>query len=434
MPIDDGLKNAIEYQIKTLALVGADGTAVNLIEIMRELNLFEDLFSNTMTGSLFLSDTQNLINILPIIGVEHLIVSLTKPSTPWAIDKTFRVYKITDRRKASAFSEDYILHFCSEEAVLNESLKISKSYTNMPVSDIVHDIAINQLKIDPKKFPPDALTSTTGNFDITVPYWSPFYTINWLSRMARTSSDPGCSFVFFEDGAGYHFTSIESLSQANPLQSINFMPMNFHGEQHEASDTQIRHESGESYELGNAPDLLKSLSTGLYAGQLIRVNPLTQRIDISVVDGSDLFDKADHLNENMFMQLDVDRTRKSRTNQYNSFFRVVADNLSAETWVLQRNAYLSGIHGFQVRVVMPGNMNMRVGQVVEMNLPAATVGTSEQKPIDMLYSGKYLITAIRHKVDRVKYVCILELSKDSITQPLPVPSESNSTIDKVRRA
>ena len=434
MAIDDGIKNAVQFQIKTLTLVGSNGSVIDLIEVMRELNIFEDLFGNYMTGSVFISDTQNIINLLPIIGTEHLVVSLIKPSTPWNITKTFRVYKITDRKKGSAFSEDYILHFCSEEAIINESIKVSKAYISMPVSDIIKDIATNFLKIDLQKFPSDSLTSTVGNFDIIVPFWEPFYTINWLARMARTGSDPGCSFLFFEDSKGYHFTSIEELSQQDPIQSINFMPMNFTGESYEVSDTTIRHESAESYELGNAPDLMKSLSTGLYAGRLTRINPVSQRIETSSVGGDTMFDRADHLNENTFMQLDIDRTRKMKTEQFDSFFRLAADNLKAETWILQRNAYMAGLHGFQLRVVIPGNMNLRVGQVVEMNLPAAMVGTQEKKPMDELYSGKYILTAIRHKVDRDKYVCILELSKDSLKKPLPEPMGSNPAIDKIRGA
>ena len=75
MPIQDGIQSASEFQLDALTIVSASGAAVDLREIMRELNLFEDLFSNTMTGDLFLADTQNLINLLPIVGVEHLIVT-----------------------------------------------------------------------------------------------------------------------------------------------------------------------------------------------------------------------------------------------------------------------------------------------------------------------------------------------------------------------
>lgn len=236
MPISDGLQYATDFQLDELTITSSSGQRVDIREILRELVLYEDLFANAMTGSVFISDTQNIINVLPIIGGEYLSVTLIKPSTVAKIQKTFRIYKITDRRKASPSSEDYILHFCSEELVLNESILISNSYKQSTISHIIKDITSNFLKISSKKFPASELTETTGNFDIVLPYWSPFYSINWLARMARTSTATGCSFLFFESNQGYQFTSIELLTQQEPIQIINFMPLNLSGQTREKSD------------------------------------------------------------------------------------------------------------------------------------------------------------------------------------------------------
>lgn len=434
MSITDGIAKATDYSIDQLTLVGSSGMAVDLREVMRELNLFEDLFTNTMSGSLFMSDTQNLINNMPIIGMEYLLVTLSKPTTPWKIDKTFRVYKMTDRRKGSAQSEDYILHFCSEESFLSESQRISKSYKGMTISDMVKDICTTYLKIDGQKLPLSAITPTIGNFDIVIPYWTPFYAINWLSRMARTGQTPSCSFVFFESGESFRFAPIESLSQQEPLQSFNFLPMNFHGEKHEKSDTQIRHESAERYELKGSPDTLRSINTGAYAGKLTKIDPFAQKITVSSVNAATLFDQTDHLNENSHMQLNPDRTSVPVTEHFDSFFRVAADNLKVETWMLQRNAYLAGLHEFQITIATPGNFYLRVGQVVILNLPAGATATLEGKPMDDVFGGNYLITSIRHKIDRTKYTCVLELSKDSLSRPLPKPILSNSVMNKIRQS
>lgn len=437
MPNADGLNYATDFQLDELTLTSSSGQQVDLRLVMRELILYEDLFANVMTGSVFISDTQDIINLLPIIGGEYLSVTLLKPSTTAKIQKTFRIYKITNRRKASPSSEDYILHFGSEEMVLNESILISNVYTQMPISSIVRDIAVNVLKINSKKFPASELTHTTGNFSVTLPFWSPFYSINWLSRMARTSSTPGCSFVFFEDSEGFHFTSIELLSQQDPIQIINFMPLHLSGqtrEKSDRSDTQQRLESAEDYELTNAPDLLRTISTGTYASRLMRVNTLDQQIKISTQDGTELFNKTKHTNTNTFLQNRPDRMGINQTDRPDSYYRVAVDNLKVETWMLQRNAYMSALHGFQLKVSLPGNMMMRVGQVATLNLPAASIGNLEKKPLDKLYSGNYLITAIQHKIDRNKYVCILELSKDSVEEALPDAITGSPAVNKLRQA
>jgi len=433
----DGIQYASQFQLDDLTLIAVNGTSVDLREVMREMNIFEDMFTNTMSGDLFISDSQNLINLLPIIGGEYLKVTLSKPSFPWKLDKVFQIYKITDRRKATAFAENYILHFCSVEQVLSDSTRISKSYRGMSISKIVEDITTNYLHINSKKFPSSAIDSTTGNFDIVIPFWTPFYAINWLSRMARSAATPGCSYVFFEDSVGYHFTSIESLSQQEPLQPINLMPMNLAGEtgeQSPVSDTQQRLESAEEYEMVGSPDLLRFISTGVYGGKLLTVNPIDQRIKSITMNAAVLFDATDHTNPNMFLQLGSDRTKKPQTEHHDSFFRIAADNLKVDTWLLQRNAYISAFHGFQVKVSVPGNLLLRVGQIVQLNLPAATLGSKAEKPIDEMFSGNYMISAIRHKIDRVRYVCILELSKDSLVPQLPPSLESSSAMNRIRES
>ena len=434
--MEDGLLKAVDYSLDELMIVGSGGNAVRLDQVVKEINIFEDLFSNIMSGDIFINDTQNIINVLPIVGAEYLRITFSKPSTPWKMSQTFRVYKITDRKKVSAFSENYVLHFCSEEAILNESIKISKAYKGMPVSKIVKDIATTYLGITPDKFPDRFLVQTTDAIDVIVPYWTPFYTINWLARIARTGFAPGCSFVFFEDHEGFHFAPIEMLTQQAELQAINFMPMN-NNKESEDTDTSImklQHESAQEYELVNAPDTLRGITSGLYASKLVRINPLDQRIDISTLDGTRQFKSLRHANKYPYTQTDRDRLNLQQHEHTNAFFRVAVDNLKVESWMLQRNFYLTSLHGFQLKVVVAGNMNYRVGQVVTVNLPAATHPTRDQKPIDALYSGNYLITAIRHKLDRTKYVCILELSKDSLVTPLPTPVEGNPTVNTLRRS
>lgn len=437
MPSTDGLQYASQFQLETLTIVSASGGTVDVRNIMRELNIFEDLFSNAMSGTLFINDTQNIINLLPIIGSEYLIVSLAKPSTTWLIQKVFRIYKITDRRKNSPGAEDYVLHFCSEEMILNQSIKISSSYKQMTISDIVKDITMNVMKIDPKKFPIAELTQTTGNFDIVVPFWDPFFTINWLARMARTAKHPGCSFVFFEDSKGFHFTPIEALTQEEPLQSISFSPMNMAGEtgeKEDVSDTEIRLQSAEDIELVNAPDAIQSINRGQHASKLMRVNILDQQIKVSTLTGPDFFASTKHLNGSSFLQDTKDRTLTLQSKHHEAYYRVALDNNKVETWMLQRNSYLSSIHGFQIKVSIPGNMNIRAGQVVKVHLPQASIGRKEEKPIDRMFSGKYLITSILHKIDRVKYACVVELSKDSLEEPLAAPIETSKTLIRLRNS
>jgi hypothetical protein len=58
-----------------------EGTAVNLNVAGRfvEMNIYEDLFSNVLKGTLTMLDTQGLAETIPLIGDETLTISFSTP-------------------------------------------------------------------------------------------------------------------------------------------------------------------------------------------------------------------------------------------------------------------------------------------------------------------------------------------------------------------
>ena len=430
-----GMVKAIEFELELLVLMGANGRSVDLRLVMSELNVFEDLFSNVMSGTVLINDTQDLINKLGLVGDAHLIVAFSKPSIPLKLSKVFRVYKFSDRKRTGTFSEDYLLHFCSEELLIDQSVKISKAYKGRSISQMVTDIARSYLGITAVKLPSKEITATTQNFDVVIPLWTPFYTINWLSRIATAGNDKSCTFLFFEDSQGFHFHSVEALSQQTPVQELNYMPANFRGEKNpQKSDLQQRFESIESFEILQGPDLLSSIPTGMYASTMTRVNTMDQKITTLSVGGDVLFNTTKHLEKYSVFSEAKDRTATVQTDQYTSCARVRHDSMSVEKWLLQRNAYLSGIHAFRIRVVVPGHLGLQVGQVIKLNLPAAFKNSAATGVLpDALYSGKYIITSVLHKLDREKYVCVLELSKDAIHDKLSPALQDSPGLHQLRK-
>lgn len=429
-----GIAKATDFELDALILMGASGRSVDLRLVMQELNLFEDLFANVMSGTVVINDTQDIINKLGVVGDTHLIVAFSKPSIPLKLSKVFRVYKFTDRKRSGSFSEHYILHFCSEELLLDQSVRISKAYKGRSISQMVTDIARTHLGITTVKLPPKRISDTTENFDVVVPLWTPFYTINWLSRIATTGKDKGCSFLFFEHSQGFQFQSIEALSQQKPVQELNYMPANFRGEENpQKSDLQQRFESIESFEILDGPDILRSIPAGMYAGNLTRVNTMDQKITTLSVGGDVMFNTTRHLEPYSIFSRAKDRSATRQTEHYGSSARVRHDSMSVDKWLLQRNAYLTGIHAFRIRVVVPGHLGLQVGQVLKVNLPAAIKNDKKGVLPDALYAGNYLITTVMHKLDREKYVCILELSKDAIQDKLSPALQDNPGLIQLRK-
>jgi hypothetical protein len=92
----DGIQSPGEVAIEELILV-ANGKFIPLNDYLVELNIFESIFSSSISGDIFLSDSRNIIKFLPIIGEEYIIIKLQTPSLDSKIYKTFRITSVEDR-------------------------------------------------------------------------------------------------------------------------------------------------------------------------------------------------------------------------------------------------------------------------------------------------------------------------------------------------
>jgi hypothetical protein len=104
--------------------------------------------------------------------------------------------------------------------------------------------------------------------------------------------------------------------------------------------------------------------------------------------------------------------------QYQSF-NSSSDNLVEES-LLDSNSQFLQITSIKVRIIVPGDSQRRPGEIVYLNLPAVEPKT-DGLSVDPFYSGKYMISKIRHSIDAESntYDTIMELVKDSYTYPLP---------------
>jgi hypothetical protein len=157
-----GLIASSDYKLSTLTIVTSQGDAVDVKPILLSLDIYEDIFSPSMTGQMVLGDGADIINSYQIHGNEFLLLSVDKPTLNQPIVKTFRIYKVANRKMSDTALQNYTLFFCSEELVLTAQMSISQSYKGMRISDIVNDILKSKLKINSSKMN-GIFETTTGN-------------------------------------------------------------------------------------------------------------------------------------------------------------------------------------------------------------------------------------------------------------------------------
>jgi hypothetical protein len=430
----DGLLHIQDVSIVSCKIVGVSGHPTDVSAMVVEINYFEDIFSNFVSGALVINDSVGLIQMFQFQGQEVLILEIDKPGLDDPLKKTLRIYKHSGRSQTKTSNENYIIHFCSEEAYLNEQYKISKSYKNMIIADIVHGILENDLKINP-----DLLINfdkTSGVHDILVPNLKPFQAINWLTTFAQADQDKnaGAFFLFYEDKYGFSFRSVLNLYKQKTARKYKYEEKNLKSTQNDLiSDVNKEFVNVIAFEHISAFDSISAVKQGTMASKTITIDPLrlkfgenahdyneytknVQSLDYASLPNSAENRMGDTMNKTVGAVKFVISTSGQSENKYIKDKEVPVNEFSPEKTTSVRSSQLSLMWSNRIKIIIPGDIGLTVGMIVDFDKPEISYNNpqSKEKTSDPIYSGKYLITALRHIITQEnRFTTILELCKDS---------------------
>lgn len=329
-------KDAGEPIFEILTLTMLTGDKVDLTPWLVQLNIYEDMFSPTLTGNITILDPINLFERFGLSGNEKLTVKIFTASYGESINdpmniihRTFDINKITDIKSVNDYSKQYTLHFASPELRKNELIKISSWYKDSENSKIVADIFSGQYDLDGisddtptglgfptesghKSIPPTS-PYLLGDMvecwwkkedaDDTVelfvektkyiepirsfPYMRPFDIIQQLAgvsirkaggRHGGTGDSEAANFVFFENKRGFQWISIDSLLENKDISTTHFRygsaEQNFAVKNNRVVFTEVI----ENLQIQNSFDILHNIRNGMYASKLYSYDLATGEI------------------------------------------------------------------------------------------------------------------------------------------------------------
>jgi hypothetical protein len=192
------------------------GDSLDILGLISEINIYEDIYSPTLTGVALVVDTHNLLSRFPILGEEKLHVQFQTPEAIGAgetgenleIKQTFRVYK-AENRAVEMNKEIYNLFFFSEEAAQSHTTRWSLPFSGN--GDAIVNKVIKE-KLGSNK---SIITTPTGNYlKFVSPYWTPFACIDYVCRHTVAPTPfREADYVFFENNRGYRFISLNNMKQ-----------------------------------------------------------------------------------------------------------------------------------------------------------------------------------------------------------------------------
>ena len=452
------LQYPLDFSLDSCVIITATQKSTEFRGVILSFNYYEDIYGNAITGDITINDSVGFLANMSFDGTDFLILSFSKPGQQnSAITKSFRIYKVSDRYPTKDQNENYKLHFCSEEALLNEQYKISKSYKGQKISDIVKDIVYNQLKVVPKRFLAQNIEATAGLRDIIIPNFKPFEALNWLCTQAISGNSryPGASYLFYENFNGFNFKTLQALYDLKPVNVYRYEPKNLNS----SADTRLQVMEVEiknviGYDMIENFDYLNMISTGAFANRLIAIDVLRSRYTVTDFDYNQYFNSSVSMNPYSFLTGAQNRFKDTANKTFNAMLKLTTTttgdstyssyikshqpsikDINIETTVPYRTAQVPHINENKYRLMIPGDPLVTVGQVITFVLPEIASQRTGDKLPDKYYAGNYLITAVRHRIDvENKFLTIVEISKESLPHPYVEPNNNLAAWINLRSA
>lgn len=442
------LKYPTDYNLKKLMLCQSDGTPVlDLKPYMVEFNYFEDIFNNTVSGKIVISDGGGNFDVM--VGYEKLLIEFVSATGGTPISGKFFIYSLSDRHYDKNMNfENYIINFCDEDYILSKKYRTCKSYKKTTISNIITDILSNLFKT-PNKLD---IQSTVGSYDLILPNRKIFETINWLANYAMPGGNtPGADMLFFQTYQGYKFKSLQTLYKQNPVCTYYYSAKNISS----SGIKELNYYNIYKLEILSNIDTLKGTEKGAFNNRLISFDPLLRQKYTKDFDYENYFNTATHLNDEGVIDVNdvevgpdqdqdtvyTDRFGKklnelpakddvlqagtmklmmSNKSQLeasyiskNNTFNAVQNDINIDTYLPNRISQIQLATYIKIKITVPGNTALTAGQVVKVYIQDTEIEQNQFKSDDVYLSGNYLITAVRHIIDGSLYMTVVELCKDT---------------------
>jgi len=442
-----------DYVLKRVVLTNHVGFKVDVKHIMLELNIYESIYKNAVTGSIVIADEGNQIARMSIQGLERISFHLKTPGVAYgkedvvdASDETgepFHIYKISDRKQINQGIMIYTLHFASREFMRNMRTKVSQAYDGKYDRAVI-DIMKDENYLDSRK---KLHYEPTGNSNkIVIPNLNPFDAIDMIAQKSVAEKSNGVGYYFYETTSGYYFRSWASMitNQGNfarpARQQFYYQPqkMSSHSKSTKQNKVERSYESVEAYEfVNNFHDVAANTALGTYGHRVISHNLFDKSYDISdynfhnefrdtphtdtVVDGRNKFpisntpvdydnndNVSDYAESRVSLQTTAPFLHDKDVGKYG--LDPLQDGLKTGQKVSQQNQV---VHGTVLKLVVKGQSYLQAGHLITFSLKDVNSANTDN-PNDPRFSGNYIVTKVRHQVTKDQYRMILECAKDSV--------------------
>ena len=409
------LKFAGDVSIKELQLNSLNGQVADIINQVISIEIYEDLFSPFISLSIVLRESLDYLNLFPFNGEEFIDLKIDTPSFDKPITGRFYVYKMTDRLYTKEREVVYTIKAISEEYYTDVNSKISKAYSGNITEAVASLLGNEGLKTKKKT----NIEKTLNKTKLVSNFWSPTKCLNELATNSiSTTKSP--SYLFFENRQGFNFLSVDSMLTAKTYQS--FTKDNFSRTTRE-DGVDSTQDPAEDYkrileiEIPVVNNYMDDVEGGRLKSRLISYDILTKKYKVK-----DYSLKKDKI-EQTLLNPAPSYSKYSKSNaagsqftmpRYHSNFTNYSDT-SNYSIIQRRMSFFQNLNKFRINIEVFGRTDYTVGQIYDITLPkVAQILKQDNVTRDPMLSGRYIVSAISHTINKENHICKMELIKNSV--------------------
>jgi len=430
------------YTLRELTITLKNGSVIDLGPVFLQMEVFEDVFKYSISGKININDYVGGQEKFIITGGERISFVALKPNGMNDIlisRKDLIVTKFSEIQVNAGNGRTYNLFFSSESTVNSVKRKLFKSYG----SDRNLYSVVKKIYSDMGNQENNLLISEASSTPLTAPFvstgYNPLEAINMLAKRSCVNED---YFLFFEKFASrptenykHVFVGMNELKKywetTKQIPKIVYEPktglVNYVGST-ETDDIVMAN----YIKIEPNFDHMTNIVTGFYNSRIRSLDLINRTYTDTKLN---YLEEDDNLIYDVYKNKFIDANNIFTTFDDTTIERLIVapknDAVSNKSKWLKFDTY-GGVLNTSIRVtvrISGGSNYIGVGSLVELNVPSdvsKTFNLENSIPHeDQMYSGKYIVTAVKHTITQKNYEKVLELSRGSLRINIDDIVESN---------
>ena len=266
-----------------------------------------------------------------------------------------------------------------------------------------------------------------NNIKFVSPFWSPIKIINYAaSRCLYPNSKISTpNYLFYQTTKGFKLKSLSTLFKQPIFTELYFdkNPNRIQGKDGTSvRDIEREYKTIKELDFVKSQSYIDNVMTGTISHKVYSVDLLRKKFDNKTYNIQNDFAKTDHLEKYSIISPNMDLSGIECIDSkiiLNQAFDGVND--VADVILTNRIPLLGQLDLFKLDVLIPGRTDIEAGMIVDLKMQKWTETDSTDTTdagFDPFMSGRYIITAIQHRITQSIHETKLSISKESAISQL----------------